>query len=163
MLFHGLGECYEERSSIDKGTHMKTMAAAMGKLRSLAPSLAGPPLCEPPLPFNGPQPLPESWEDVLSGDALTGHALARTAVNQYWSEAIAAASFVMKESLAKLTAAVTPSWKDHLEPGITWLALCDSCDAALVNVDGDSIMASYNQAKKASSGICRETVPDLNP
>ena len=167
--FHAMGNSYEQRYRVDAGMSMKIMAAAMGNLGSLVPSLAGapPPLFDGPPPFDGP--LTNTVEhvhmrvaDVLSGQALPDLAAARLAVSRYWSDAMAEASEHMQDSLKMLTAAMTPCWKVHLHPSATWEDLIDMCSDTLGNVDTEAIVTSVKNCSKVRSGISRAPVTALS-
>ena len=171
--FHAFGNSYEQRYRVDAGISMKMMAAAMGNLGSLVPSLAGapPPLFDGPAPFDGPlETMGEHAEwhghmvvaDVLSGQALPDLAAARLAVSRYWSDAMAEASEHMQDSLKMLTAAITPCWKVHLHPLATWEDLIDMCSDTLGNVDTEAIVTCVKNASKVGSGISRAPVTALS-
>ena len=171
--FHAVVISYEDRFTLDAGKYMKIMAAAMGNLGSLVPSLAGapPPLFDGPAPFDGP--LFDTGEhaeehghmvvaDVLSGQALPDLAAARLAVSRYWSDAMAEASEHMQDSLKMLTAAITPCWKVHLHPSATWEVLINMCSDTLGNADTEAIVTGVKNALKVRSGISRAPVTALS-
>jgi len=166
--FHAVVISYEDRFTLDAGKYMKIMAAAMGNLGSLVPSLAGapPPLFDGPAPFDG---LPTNTEDahmvvadVLSGQALCDLAAARLAVSRYRSDTMAEASERMQDSLKMLSAAMLPCWKVHLQPSATWEDLIDMCSDTLGNVDTEAIVTGVKNALKVRSGISRAPVTALS-
>jgi hypothetical protein len=113
------------------------------------------------MPFDGPPPALEAGGEVLSGAALAALAVARTAVNRHWSDAIASASEAMQASLQRLTAALTPSWNKHLQPSATWQVLVDTCGHILGSTNGDAIMELITRAKKASLWIRKAPMSDI--
>lgn len=154
-MFNSLGASYEERATNDAGKHMQTMAAGLGSLSTWAPSLTGP---LPPVGTPEP-PLEASVSQVLGGKALASLTEARTAVNRHWSEAMAFASEAMQASLEKVALAMSPSWKENLEPSATWQMLVDSCGDTLCGLDCEAIMTNVNMARKARPGISQTPVP----
>jgi hypothetical protein len=134
------------------------MATAMGSLGNLVPAFAPQPAFDGPLPAIQP-----AAAEVLGGATLSALTEARVAVTQHWSDAIDGALDVMQNCVEKLRESIQPSWKEHLSPSATWLGLINSCGTILGNTDGEVIMASYNQAKKARSGMSQAPVSALSP
>ena len=143
-LFHNMGGSFKERQTNDAGIQMEIMTAGFADLGSLVPYLSGPP------PVDGGQPALEPRDaELLSGSTLAALSTARVAVNQHWLSAVESASQMMQDTVNQLTSALTPSWKEHLEPSASWQMLIDSCSDTLGNTDAEAIMACVNQAKKA--------------
>ena len=143
-----MGTSFEERQDADKGTNMSIMSSGLAKLGSLVPALAGPP------PADGAQPaLEPRAAELLNGEALAALDLARYAVSQHWLSSMESESSLMQEALSRLASALTPSWKEHLEPGASWQCLLDSCSDTLGIIDGEAVMIIWNKARKARSGI----------
>ena len=143
-----MGTSFEERQEAHKGVQMDVMSSALAKLGSLVPALAGPP------PADGAQPAFEpKAAELLNGEARAALDMARSAVSQHWLSSMETNSVLMQEALSRLASALTPSWKEHLEPGASWQCLLDSCSDTLGIIDGEAVMIMWNKARKARSGI----------
>lgn len=99
-------------------------------------------------------PSVTAQSNPLSGAVLAALAKARIAARRHWQDVAAEAFISMQTACERLTAARTPSWREHLPANADWQILVDTCGNALCALGSFAVCQAYHKCHEAGSWMC---------